>query len=272
MRRSELSIGSWPEIRGPRRQRPYTFTSVDLDHGAARSQGQIDRPGVQAGQPCSPTLIGVCGGSGSGKTTLAHRLVDHLGRDQAQALSFDAYYRDFAGIPAAERSQLNFDHPDSLDDGLLVDHLKRLRQGSEIPVPVYDFAHHTRSADIELVEPTPYVIVEGILLFAFAEVRQQMDHLIFRHVEADVRAKRRLTRDVVERGRTAESVKQQWRKTVQPMHERFVEPFAAHADVITTPDQPLDQIVDQLGHAITNGLPLSNVAASSKASTIHSNR
>ncbi len=191
----------------------------------------------------APLLIGVCGGSGSGKTTLAQRLIDALGPDDAVGVSFDSYYRDLAHLTVAERAEVNFDHPDSLDVEMLVDHLQSLRSGGEVAVPHYDFANHTRSGDIDLVTPERFVIVEGILLFAFAEIRHELDVLVFRDCPEETRAERRLRRDVTERGRTPDSVRHQWATTVQPMHELHVEPFARYADVVTTQAQDLDDAV-----------------------------
>ncbi len=199
--------------------------------------------GDQQRPAAAPLLIGVCGGSGSGKTTLAKRLIDALGPDDAVGVSFDSYYRDLAHLTVAERAEVNFDHPDSLDVEMLVDHLQSLRSGGEVAVPHYDFANHTRSGDIDLVTPERFVIVEGILLFAFAEIRHELDVLVFRDCPEETRAERRLRRDVTERGRTPDSVRHQWATTVQPMHELHVEPFARYADVVTTQAQELDDAV-----------------------------
>ncbi len=191
----------------------------------------------------APLLIGVCGGSGSGKTTLAQRLVHSLGPDDAVCMSFDSYYRDLAHLTVDQRAEINFDHPDSLDVEMLVDHLQSLRSGGSVAVPHYDFANHTRSGDLDLISPQRFVIVEGILLFAFAEIRHELDVLVFRHCPEDTRAERRLRRDVTERGRTPDSVRHQWATTVQPMHELHVEPYARYADVVTTQAQELDDAV-----------------------------
>jgi uridine kinase len=201
-------------------------------------------------------MIGVCGGSGSGKTTLARRLVDELGHDNAICISFDSYYRDHSHMTVEERAKVNFDHPDSLDVPLLVEHLAALSDGREVAVPVYDFATHTRSGDIDIVQPHKFVIIEGILLFAFEEVRDRLDYMIFRDCPTDVRAARRFKRDVQERGRTPESVRVQWATTVQPMHEVFVEPFAAHADLVTTHGLDLDDVVGDIAESLRQGGPL----------------
>lgn len=201
-------------------------------------------------------MIGVCGGSGSGKTTLAHRLVETLGRNAATCVSFDSYYRDHSHLTVEQRALVNFDHPDSLDVDLLVAHLQSLKAGTEVAVPTYDFATHTRSGDLEIVHPRRFVFIEGILLFAFPQIRANLDHLIFRHCPDQVRAARRFKRDVEQRGRTPESVRAQWLETVQPMHEIYVEPFAHHADVVTSHDQDLDLVVTDIAEALRQGGPL----------------
>lgn len=209
-----------------------------------------------AGVGTAGTLIGVCGGSGSGKTTLARRLVESLGPEWATCISFDAYYREYAHLTVEERSTINFDHPQSLDVGLLIEHLRSLRAGREVTVPVYDFTNHRRSADLDLVAPRRFIIIEGILLFAFDEIRAELDHLIFRRCDEETRAERRFRRDVAERGRTPASVRRQWAETVKPMHDVYVEPFAHHADLVTTPDQDLEAVVAHISAALTRGRPL----------------
>ncbi|MEM8923675.1 MAG: uridine kinase [Actinomycetota bacterium] len=199
-------------------------------------------------------LVGICGGSGSGKTTLARRVAEAIrserGHDGAAMLSFDAYYRDQGHLTPDERAAVNYDHPDALDGALLADHLRALQAGDEVAVPIYDFATHTRSDDIRLVEGADVVIVEGILLFAFPEVRQQLDFRVFRQCPESVRFERRLRRDQRDRGRSAESVRAQLAATVKPMHDRFVEPFAGTAHYVTRHGDELDAIttsvVDQV--------------------------
>jgi uridine kinase len=183
-------------------------------------------------------------------------LCRELGQDEAVAISFDAYYRDLSHLPMADRAATNFDHPDSLDGDLLAHHLAELGAGREIPLPVYDFATYARTGDVEFVSPRPYIIVEGILLFAFAGIRARLDHLIFRHCDEATRAQRRLERDVVERGRTPESVQHQWQTTVQPMHDQFVEPFARYATARTTSDQELDAAAADLARTVQTTGPL----------------
>ncbi len=201
-------------------------------------------------------MIGGCGGSGSGKTTLAHRLVEALGSDLATCISFDSYYRDFSQLTIEERAAVNFDHPDSLDVDLLVGHLQALRDDREVAVPVYDFTTHTRSGDLEMVSPRQFVFIEGILLFAFEEIRNSLDYMIFRQCPEQIRAERRFKRDVQERGRTPESVRLQWANTVKPMHDIYVEPFAGYADLVTTDGLALDQLVEQIAESLRQGGPL----------------
>ena len=202
-------------------------------------------------------MIGVCGGSGSGKTTLARRLVEALGTEAATCISFDSYYRDHSHMTVDERAKVNFDHPDSLDVPLLVSHIQALRAGNNVAVPVYDFATHTRSGEVDIVEPHEFVIIEGILLFAFEEIRNNLDHLIYRDCPVEVRAERRFKRDVQERGRTPESVRAQWASTVQPMHEIYVAPNAEHADRVTTHGLDLDTVVAKIASSLLEGGPLS---------------
>jgi uridine kinase len=178
------------------------------------------------------TVIGLCGGSGSGKTTLAQEVTSLLGRNRAQSISFDAYYRDLSHLSVEERARVNYDSPVSLDVDLLTEHLDSIRRGRDIAVPVYDFSTHTRSGHLDLVEPTDFVIIEGILLFAFPEIRELLDVRVFLDCPADIRFRRRLRRDVEERGRTEQSVRRQWHQMVNPMHDLHVQPHAEHAHLI----------------------------------------
>ncbi len=176
-------------------------------------------------------LIGICGGSGSGKSTLANALADHLGEETA-VLAFDSYYKDHGHLSPTERDQVNYDHPDSLDIDLFVTHLDQLTAGHSIDVPVYDFATHTRAAGTNQLQAGDTVIVEGILLFAFDEISDRMTLRVFRDCPEELRFQRRVERDVAERGRTPESVAAQFEATVKPMHDRFVQPSMAVADVV----------------------------------------
>ncbi len=179
-----------------------------------------------------PITIGVAGGTGSGKTTVALKILERVGFDHVAYLPHDAYYRDASHLPPAERARLNFDHPDSLDNDLLIAQLKRLQAGQAIEIPVYDFKIHSRLAETRRIDPQPAIMVEGILIFADKRLRDLMDVKIFVDADADLRFIRRLKRDIEERGRLPESVINQYLSTVRPMHLEFVEPSKRYADVI----------------------------------------
>jgi uridine kinase len=182
--------------------------------------------------PPSPIVIGIAGGTGSGKTTVAEVILQRVGADRIAFLPHDAYYRDLEDLPRAQRDLINFDHPDSLETGLLVRHLQALRQWEAVEVPIYDFTRHTRTPATRHVQPQPVILTEGILVFAEAELRKLFDVKIFVDTDADIRFIRRLQRDIEERGRTAASVIHQYHTTVRPMHLEFVEPSKRYADVI----------------------------------------
>jgi uridine kinase len=177
-------------------------------------------------------IIGICGGTGSGKTTIARAIVEAVGAEQVVLVEQDSYYRNLADMPLDERHQANFDHPDSLDSDMLVNHILRLKQGLAVEMPMYDFATHTRSDRIEVIEPKPVVIVEGILIFAEPRVLDLLDVRIYVDTPDDIRLMRRLRRDSTERGRTFERTLEQYERTIRPMHFEFVEPSKRHADVI----------------------------------------
>ncbi|MCX6543678.1 MAG: uridine kinase [Acidobacteria bacterium] len=177
-------------------------------------------------------VIGVAGGSGSGKTTVVRRIVESLGNDQVTLLEHDRYYRDRSELRLEERAALNYDHPDSLETDLMVRHLHELREGRSVEVPTYDFARYARMATTETAQPRRVIIVEGILIFADPALRALLDVKVFVDADDDIRFIRRLTRDVAERGRTMESVVEQYQSTVKPMHLEFVEPSKRYADVI----------------------------------------
>lgn len=177
-------------------------------------------------------IIGICGGTGSGKTTIARAIVNAVGRENVVLVEQDSYYRNLADMPLDERHQANFDHPDAIDSDMLVNHLKRLKQGQNVEMPLYDFVTHTRSDRIEIIEPKPVVIVEGILIFAEARVLNLLDVRVFVDTPDDVRLIRRLRRDITERGRTFERTLEQYERTIRPMHFEFVEPSKRHADII----------------------------------------
>lgn len=180
----------------------------------------------------SLVVIGIAGGTGSGKTTVANVILDRVGAERIAFLPHDAYYKNLDDLPRAQRDMINFDHPDSLETELLVKHLQLLRQGRPVEIPVYDFTTHQRTDQSDLIEPQSVVLVEGILVFAESALRALFDVKIFVDTPPDIRFIRRLERDIKERGRTVDSVIQQYQSTVRPMHLEFVEPSKRYADVI----------------------------------------
>jgi uridine kinase len=179
-----------------------------------------------------PYIIGVAGGTGSGKTTVSRGIQATVGTERIVYLEHDSYYRDHSHLPPEERARCNYDHPDSLDTPLLIQHLDALCHGEPIQVPLYDFATHSRQAATKPVAPAPVILVEGILLFVEKELRDRIDMRIYVDTGADLRFIRRLQRDVDERGRTPQSVITQYLATVRPMHLEFVEPSKRYADII----------------------------------------
>jgi uridine kinase len=177
-------------------------------------------------------IVGIAGGTGSGKTTVAKRIATALPAGAVTTIEHDAYYRDRSELPPDERAQLNYDHPDALETELLVEHLDRLRAGEPIDVPIYDFKEHQRSVESRRVEPTPIVLVEGILVFVEPQLRERLDIKLFVDTDSDIRIFRRIRRDMEHRGRTFESVREQYYRTVRPMHLQFVEPSKRTADLI----------------------------------------
>ena len=177
-------------------------------------------------------IIGICGGTGSGKTTVANRILESVPACEVVFIQQDSYYRNLKDLPLDYRNVANFDHPDALDNDLLVNHVRRLKAGEPIELPLYDFKTHTRLNETRPVEPKPIVIVEGILIFAEPRLLEQMDIKVFVDTPDDIRFIRRLRRDIAERGRTLDSVIEQYIGTVRPMHMQFVEPSKRHADVI----------------------------------------
>jgi len=183
-------------------------------------------------QPPPPLVLGIAGGTGSGKTTVANVILERAGAEHIALLPHDAYYKDLEDLPRAQRDLINFDHPDSLETGLLAQHLKALRQWQAVDIPIYDFTTHARTPRTRRIEPQPVILVEGILIFAEPALREMFDVKIFVDTAPDVRFIRRLERDIIERGRTVESVIHQYQTTVRPMHLEFVEPSKRYADVI----------------------------------------
>jgi uridine kinase len=190
----------------------------------------------------SPVIVGIAGGSGSGKTTLTKAIGSVLGEEYVSFLSHDSYYKDLRQLSMEERNKVNFDHPDSLDTALLEQHVRDLKQGKSVQVPVYDFKTHSRTLESITVVPRQIVIVDGILLFAEPELVKQFDMKIFVDTEDDIRLIRRLQRDVAERQRTVESVIEQYCKTVRPMHQLYVEPSKRKADIIVPAGQGIQAV------------------------------
>ncbi len=179
-----------------------------------------------------PVILGVAGGTGSGKTTVARAILHAVGKERLAFIAQDSYYRQIDWDSPEQLAAHNFDHPASIDTELLVADLKRLKQGKAVDAPVYDFVHHRRSSKTERIEPRPVVLAEGILLLAEPEIRELLDFKIYVDTDADVRLKRRILRDINERGRDLEDVLRQYMETVRPMHLEFVEPSKRWADVI----------------------------------------
>ena len=177
-------------------------------------------------------IIGICGGTGSGKSTVAQRVLDSVDRNHVAVLQHDSYYRNLGDMPIELRHNINFDHPESLDNDLFINHIEALRAGESIECPIYDFTRHSREPRTLKIDPKPVILVEGILIFENAKLRSLMDIKIFVDTASDLRFIRRLERDVRERGRTSESVVKQYLSTVRPMHDQFVEPSKRYADVI----------------------------------------
>lgn len=188
-----------------------------------------------------PIIIGVAGGTGSGKTTVANVILERVGKDRIAYLPHDAYYRDLRNLPPEQKATINFDHPNSLESELMVEHIQKLKRNEPVDLPIYDFSTHSRTNKTIRIEPHPVIIVEGILIFAEPELRNQFDVKIFVDTNADIRFIRRLQRDIAERGRTMENVIQQYLSTVRPMHLEFVEPSKRYAHVII-PEGGLNEV------------------------------
>ena len=180
----------------------------------------------------TPFIIGVAGGTGSGKTTVSTQIREIVGCEHICYLQHDFYYKDHPELTFEERVQSNYDHPDSLDTGLMVEHVRRLRAGEAVEVPLYNFATHRRMVETRRIEPARIILLEGILIFVEPELRELMDMRIFVDTDADLRVIRRLQRDIIERGRSLDSVINQYMATVRPMHLEFVEPSKRYADII----------------------------------------
>jgi uridine kinase len=178
------------------------------------------------------TVVGIAGGTGSGKTTVARKIAASLPTAHVATLEYDSYYRDRSHMTPEERALLNFDHPDALETDLLVEHVRALREGRTVEVPAYDFVAHARRTETRRQEPTTVLIVEGILVFVDERLRDLMDIKLFVDTDTDVRVFRRIRRDIEQRGRTFDSVREQYYRTVRPMHLQFVEPSKRWADLV----------------------------------------
>lgn len=188
-----------------------------------------------------PIVIGIAGGTGSGKTTVANVILDAVGRHRIAYLPHDAYYRDLSDLPPVQKAEINFDHPNSLETELMSDHVKELKAGNAVNIPVYDFSTHSRTNKTIHVAPQRVIIVEGILIFAEKKLRELFDMKLFVDTDPDIRFIRRLQRDIAERGRTMDTVINQYLRTVRPMHLEFVDPSKRYADVII-PEGGMNQV------------------------------
>jgi uridine kinase len=177
-------------------------------------------------------IVGIAGGTGSGKTTVVRKIIENLPKGEVAILSQDSYYRDNSHLPLEERQEINFDHPDSLEFELLVEHLKMLKEGKSIQEPIYSYLTCTRAKDTNIIEPRHVVIVEGILIFTNEELRKLFDIKVFVYADADDRLDRVIKRDILERGRSVTIVLERYQKTVKPMHLQFIEPSMRYADLI----------------------------------------
>lgn len=198
-------------------------------------------------------LVGIAGGTGSGKSTLARRLERALGPERCALVTQDSYYRDLSSLSLEARAHVNFDHPDSIEAELLAAHLGQLKAGEPIEMPRYDFARHARTSRGETVAPRPVILAEGILLFTWPEVRRLCDLRIYVQAPQDVRLARRVRRDIADRGRDLEGVLSQYLSTVRPMHERYVEPAAVHADLVVPGEGDNAMVVKLLAVALGHG-------------------
>lgn len=179
-----------------------------------------------------PLVIGIAGGTGSGKTTVAQEILKQVGEEAASYLPHDAYYKNLGGLPPNQRAEINFDHPNSLDSALMIEHIKTLKAGKPVELPIYDFTKDARTGETIHVPPNPVILVEGILIFTESELRKLFDVKLFVDTDPDLRLIRRIQRDINERGRSIESILHQYQATVRPMHLEFVEPSKRYADVI----------------------------------------
>ena len=179
----------------------------------------------------NPVIIGIAGGTGSGKSTFTNRIKAMFG-DEVTVIYHDNYYREHDDIPFEERKKINYDHPDSLETELLLEHLKSLKAGKSVQCPVYDFSQHNRSKEFVEIKPSSIILLEGILILADERLRELMDIKVFVDADADERILRRVRRDMVERGRDIDNIMEQYLTTVKPMHYMYIEPTRHHADIV----------------------------------------
>jgi uridine kinase len=226
------------------------ITGEDPRESASEASVAVVEPEAMAA-----LVIGIAGGSGSGKTTIARKIADAIPASAVTILEHDAYYRDRPDLSYDDRCQLNFDHPDSLETGLLAEQLSHLRRGLPVQVPIYDFKSHRRLPERRHMAPTPIIIVEGILVLVDPRVRELLDVKVFVDTDPDIRAFRRIRRDIEQRGRTFDSVREQYYRSVRPMHLQFVEPSKRSADLIIPEGGEngvaLDLIVSKLQSVLT---------------------
>jgi len=180
----------------------------------------------------NPLIIGVAGGSGSGKTTVVRHIINTVGEENIVLLQHDSYYRDLKHLPFEERTKQNFDHPSALEPELMIRHIKALKEGYQVEIPIYDFTRHIRKEETKLVQPKKIILIDGILIFTEKDLRKQMSIKLYVDTDDDIRLLRRIQRDIVERDRQLENVLTQYEKFVRPMHLEFVEPTKRYADII----------------------------------------
>ncbi len=191
----------------------------------------------------SPFIIGIAGGTGSGKSTLARKIAGQIDRDNISIIDADSYYKDLSHISPEDRKKVNFDHPDAVDILLFEKHLRELKQGKSIEKNIYDFTINTRTGETITVNPTPLVIVEGIMILALKEVSRNFDFKIYLDEDIDVRLFRKIKRDIKERGRTIDVIEKQYTEDVKPMHERYVEPSKKTADIVLNHGYDLVKVI-----------------------------
>ncbi len=199
-------------------------------------------------------IIGIAGGTGSGKTTVVNQIVKEFGNEDVGIISQDSYYKDNKHLSLEERAKINFDHPRAIDFDLLYDHLTKLKKGETIEQPIYSFVQHTRTGDTVVTHPRKVMIVEGILIFNDKRLRDLFDVKIFVHADSDERLIRRVRRDINERGRTVNEVLNRYQTTLKPMHEQFIEPTKAHADLIIPNDRRNKVAIDVIVSLIKNNI------------------